>query len=208
MGLSWFVLAARAARVGTLEARLQSMEADQARVGALAHRLQELEARYGRLRSLFGPESAPPPSDLWVAPPAARDSRPERPGEESLPTAWPLTVPGFVTRTLLEGGDAEHPGLDIAVPGDSYIRASGAGAVVDAGEDPVYGRYVVVDHGDGYRTRYAHASTLFVEPGQTVRRHEVIALSGSTGRSTAPHLHFELLRDGEPVDPLTLIEPL
>ena len=112
-----------------------------------------------------------------------------------------------MTQGLLEGErrQQEHPGLDIAVATDSYIRAAGAGTVVDVGEDPVYGRFVVLDHGDGYTTLYGHASLNLVARGQRVRENEVIALSGSTGRSTAPHLHFEVLLNGEAVDPFTLV---
>jgi murein DD-endopeptidase MepM/ murein hydrolase activator NlpD len=65
---------------------------------------------------------------------------------------------------------------------------------------------VVVEHGGGYETVYAHASMILVGRGQVVRRGEVIALSGSTGRSTAAHLHFEILLDGRPVDPLSMVE--
>jgi murein DD-endopeptidase MepM/ murein hydrolase activator NlpD len=74
------------------------------------------------------------------------------------------------------------------------------------GEDPVYGFFVVLDHGDGYQTVYAHTSMILVERGQNVRRKEVIALSGSTGQSTAAHLHFEILLDGLPLDPLSMVE--
>jgi murein DD-endopeptidase MepM/ murein hydrolase activator NlpD len=95
--------------------------------------------------------------------------------------------------------------LDVAVPADTYVRAAGAGVVVDVGEDLVYGRFVSLDHGGGYRSLYGHASETLVELGQRVRRNEVIALSGSTGRSTAPHLHFEILLNGEPLDPLTMV---
>jgi murein DD-endopeptidase MepM/ murein hydrolase activator NlpD len=119
---------------------------------------------------------------------------------------WPLTERGFVTRGLHEGLEGGHPGLDIAVASDSYIRAAGGGTVIDIGEDAVYGRYVVLDHGGGYSTLYGHASLHLVGLGQTVRERQVIALSGSTGRSTGPHLHFEVLVDGEHVDPLTVVE--
>jgi murein DD-endopeptidase MepM/ murein hydrolase activator NlpD len=78
---------------------------------------------------------------------------------------------------------------------------------VEARSDSIYGNVVVVDHGNGYRSRYAHASLLFVETGREVRKNEVIALTGNTGRSTAPHLHFEILRDGQAVDPLTMVDP-
>lgn len=125
----------------------------------------------------------------------------------SLPISWPLTDPGFVTQSLLEGAEGEHPGLDIAVPSGSYIRAAGAGLVSDTGQDPVYGNFVTIDHGEGYLTLYAHASEIFVEEGRRVRRNEVIALTGNTGRSTAPHLHFEIRLNGDTVDPLTLVDP-
>jgi murein DD-endopeptidase MepM/ murein hydrolase activator NlpD len=110
-----------------------------------------------------------------------------------------------VTLRLLEGSDGNHPGLDIAVPSDTYIRAAGAGVVVAVGDDQVYGRFITLNHGGGYGTLYGHASETFVEIGDRVRRNEVIALSGSTGRSTAPHLHFEVTLDGKAVDPLTMV---
>ena len=93
-------------------------------------------------------------------------------------------------------------GLDIAVPSGSYIRAAGTGIVDDAGQDVQYGRYVRISHGEGLRSLYAHASWVFVAEGDSVGAGEVIALSGNTGRSTAPHLHLEIEQDGEPVDPM------
>jgi murein DD-endopeptidase MepM/ murein hydrolase activator NlpD len=96
--------------------------------------------------------------------------------------------------------------VDIAIPTDSYVRAAGPGRVLRVGEDPFYGFFVVLEHEDGYQTVYGHNSTILVVRGQTVRRNQVIALSGSTGRSTAPHLHFEILLDGLPVDPLSIVE--
>ncbi len=64
---------------------------------------------------------------------------------------------------------------------------------------------MLIDHGDGYESMYGHASRVFVAAGDSVERHEVIALSGSTGRSTAPHLHFEVRKAGQAVDPLALV---
>ena len=118
----------------------------------------------------------------------------------------PLTEKGVVTQGLLRGAQGEHPGLDIAVQTDSYIRAAGGGRVVEVGTDEVYGLFVVLDHGEGYTTVYAHTSAQMVEQGQQVREREVIALSGSSGQSTAPHLHFEILLDGSAIDPLTMVE--
>lgn len=207
MGGSWWYLAARASRSAALASRVAELETDQARIAALAARLQELETRYTRIRGMFGADTSAATSELWLPPsvgPSSRD-RPSSDPESAVPTSWPLTERGFVTQPLLERAGGDHPGLDIAIPTGSYIRASGAGTVVDAGDEEVYGRYVVIDHGNGYRTRYAHASETMVVPGQRVRKNEVIALSGSTGRSTAPHLHFEVLLDGAPVDPMTVV---
>jgi murein DD-endopeptidase MepM/ murein hydrolase activator NlpD len=206
---SWWYLAARATRVAALETQVDSLEADQARIQSLAQQLEAIERQYGRIRDLFGPSSPDAPSDVWLPPPASgRGPTTQRTtASAGLPSSWPLTERGFVTQGLLDGGGGagDHPGLDIAVPTDSYIRASGAGTVVDLGEDPIYGRFVVLDHGDGYTTLYGHASLGLVSRGQRVRQNEIIALSGSTGRSTAPHLHFEVLLNGEAVDPLTLV---
>ena len=73
------------------------------------------------------------------------------------------------------------------------------------GEDPIYGIYVRIDHGNGYESLYAHASVASVEVGELVRKNEVIGFTGSTGRSTAPHLHFEIVFEGKAVDPLELV---
>jgi len=205
MAGSWWYLAARAARVGELEAQVTALERQEERIRELAGALAEVERRYESVRSLFGAGPVGTPSDVWLPPAGGARRATRRPGAGStLPASWPLTEPGFVTQGLLDA-EEDHPGLDIAVPTDSYVRASGGGVVVDGGEDPVYGRFVVLDHGDGYATLYGHASMILVERGQRVRPNEVIALSGSTGRSTAPHLHFEILLNGEAVDPLSMI---
>lgn len=173
-------------------------------IRALSRHVDTVEARYLRIAELFGTRSAAL-SDLWL-PPVGNEANSDRSlAEETRPTSWPLTERGFVTQALMEGMVGEHPGMDIAVPTGSYIRAAGGAVVAEAGEDPLYGRFVRLDHGDGYTSLYAHASMTFVESGDLVRQNEVIALSGSTGRSTAPHLHFEVLRNNKPVDPLTLL---
>lgn len=202
---SWWYLAARAARAAQLEEQVRALEADRARIQDLAQQLETIERQYGKIRGLFGTSAPAAPSDVWLPPTSEgrRQPTPRNTASASIPSSWPLTEAGFVTQGLLDAGD--HPGIDIAVPTDSYVRASGAGTVVDLGEDTVYGFFVVLDHGEGYTSLYGHASLILVDRGQRVRRNEVIALSGSTGRSTAPHLHFEILLNGEAVDPLTLV---
>jgi len=78
--------------------------------------------------------------------------------------------------------------------------------VAAAGTDPAYGLFVLLRHSDGYETMYGHASRLLVQEGDAVPARQVIALSGSSGRSTAPHLHFEIRREGKSLDPLTVVK--
>ncbi len=211
MATSWWFLAMEASQGWRLEARVDSLEAERVRVLRLADQLAEVEAGYDRLRSLFGPSAEPVAPDLWLPPSGIPGSQRVAGGSsarENVPSGWPLTEAGFMTQPMVEeGSGGGHPGLDIAVPTDSYVRAAGAGRILRTGEDPVYGLFIVMDHGDGYQTVYAHNSMILTERGAVVRRGEVIALTGSTGRSTAPHLHFEVLLDGIPLDPLSLVEP-
>lgn len=95
-----------------------------------------------------------------------------------------------------------HSGVDLAVPERTRVRAVGRGVVRRAREDAVNGRMLVVDHGRGVTTAYCHNSALWVTVGQQVQEGEVIADSGSTGRSTGPHVHYQLELGNQPVDPL------
>jgi len=116
------------------------------------------------------------------------------------PSAWPLTVRGYITRKFSLTTD-RHPGIDIAVPRNTPVKATGDGVVAEARHDPIYGNYVVINHGNKLSTFYAHNSRICVMTGQRVLKDDVIAFSGSTGRSTAPHLHYELRKQNVPVNP-------
>lgn len=98
-----------------------------------------------------------------------------------------------------------HAGLDFAVDYDTPIGAAQAGTVVYADWYGGYGNAVIIDHGGGITTLYAHASELQVREGDVVQSGQIVALVGSTGLSTGPHLHFEVREDGEPVDPLNYL---
>ena len=104
-----------------------------------------------------------------------------------------------------DGRNAFHSGLDFAGTAGTRVLAAADGIVSHAGIDGGYGRLIEITHGNGYVTRYAHNAKLLVEPGQTVKRGDPIALMGSTGRSTGTHLHFEVLREGRPVNPLSFV---
>lgn len=116
-------------------------------------------------------------------------------GDPSLTSTFGYRVDPFLGRLAL------HPGVDLAEAYGAEIRAAAAGRVVHAGPAGGYGIMVEIDHGNGLATRYAHMSEALVEEGQEVDRRAVLGRLGSTGRSTGPHLHYEVRVDGEPVDP-------
>lgn len=127
----------------------------------------------------------------------------------AIPTKWP--VKGYITsrfgyrQSPFGGGKEFHDGLDIAANKGDPILAAGNGKVVFAGSVSGYGRTVIIEHGYGYRTQYSHASSLLVKRGQTVKKGDVIAKVGSTGRSTGPHLHFMVFVNRKLVDPLDVL---
>lgn len=122
-----------------------------------------------------------------------------------VPSSAPVDGPvgsGFGFRAdPFSGRAALHTGLDFPSDPGTPIMAAAGGVVIAAEPHPAYGQMVELDHGNGLVTRYAHASRLLVHQGDIVKRGQVIAQVGSTGRSTGPHLHFEVLVEGVPQDP-------
>jgi murein DD-endopeptidase MepM/ murein hydrolase activator NlpD len=103
------------------------------------------------------------------------------------------------------GYSAVHKGVDFAGPEGSKVSSVAAGLVTFAGERAGYGEMVEINHGNGLATRYCHNEKLLVKQGDMVRKGQDVALMGSTGHSTGPHLHFEVLKNGAQVDPLRFI---
>ncbi|MFN3719428.1 MAG: peptidoglycan DD-metalloendopeptidase family protein [Rhizobium rhizophilum] len=103
------------------------------------------------------------------------------------------------------GGLAMHAGIDFRAPTGTEIRSTGSGKVVKAAFSGGYGNMVEIDHGLGLTTRFGHMSRILVNEGDTVEPGQIIGLSGSTGRSTGPHLHYEVRRNGDPVDPMRFL---
>jgi murein DD-endopeptidase MepM/ murein hydrolase activator NlpD len=208
-----------AQKVPGLKREIARLEQENTRVQQLAAALNRAEASYQELRAILGarapqrtssagPAATPDPmraGAVRATPPAAARRYPDGP---SAPAFWPLDTRGFVTRgqTRSSATAETHPGIDVAVPVGTPIRASGGGTVEAAGADPDYGLFVLLRHPGGFRTMYGHASRLVVREGDSVAAGQVIALSGNTGRSTAPHLHFEVRREGRSLDPLTVVQ--
>lgn len=123
-------------------------------------------------------------------------------GTQTPPTYIKPLTGGTLTSTFKWRWGRMHKGVDWAVPTGTAVRASCGGTVVSAGWSSGYGYCITLRHPDGRQTRYAHLSKILVSAGQKVDQNQKIALSGNTGRSTGPHLHFEILINGTQVNPL------
>ena len=98
--------------------------------------------------------------------------------------------------------ESEHFGIDIDSPMDTKVKAAAKGIVLRAESNNYYGKYVMIDHGNGISSLYGHLNEISVSPGDVINKGDFIALSGNSGRSTGPHLHFEIRKDNTPVNPL------
>jgi murein DD-endopeptidase MepM/ murein hydrolase activator NlpD len=200
-----------------LQDRVKRLEHDLAQVEDLRRELAENETTRKKVLGLIAAGVA---GDSAAGHPAAiaavGGDQPTSPEEiraraadfsRSVPRTWPLRGP--VTKSFLDSAVDErgfHPGIDIAGATGTPVRAAAGGVVTFAGWDKEYGNLVIVDHGMALETRYGHNSRLAVTEGQRVDRGQLIAAVGSTGRSTAPHVHFEIRKDGVAVDPRKYLE--
>ncbi len=204
-----------AARVPGMERELSRLRAENAKVRELSAALDSAESRYGQVRQMLGGAIVRDPltiaSSLPEAPPvrARLASAPAQLSTGlSLPQRWPLDETGYVTRGQVKAGgrDEAHPGIDVAVSIGSLVRASGGAVVRQTGEDPEYGLFVLLEHPNEYQTMYGHLSRILVTADGTVAPGQVIGLTGNSGRSTAPHLHFEIRQRGLSLDPQTMVK--
>jgi murein DD-endopeptidase MepM/ murein hydrolase activator NlpD len=212
-------------QLGTLSARLFKLESDAAQLSRRIGTLQKDEPAApagGRKPGGSGGPMLPPQPAAALDDIGSFDARLARIEEQialvadaaalrnldfmRLPTRLPIEeaelVSSFGNREdPITHRKAFHAGLDFAAEVGTPIRAAAGGVVVFAGFHPEFGRLVEIEHGNGLTTRYAHASRLLVQAGAVVAPGERIALVGTSGRSTGPHLHFEVLRGGEHADP-------
>jgi len=221
-------------QVGALAARVGRMQAQLVRLDALGKQLTEVaklkrgEFDFDEPPALGGPETAGegpvvPSLDAMLDSMDAQidDRRRQLTALQNLimtrelarqivPAGRPIEA-GYISSFYgqrtdpFDGNQATHRGLDFAGAAGTEVLAAADGIVSHTGLDGGYGRMIEITHGDGYVTRYAHNAKILVRPGQTVKRGEAIALMGSTGRSTGPHVHFEVLRNGKPMNPLSFV---
>jgi murein DD-endopeptidase MepM/ murein hydrolase activator NlpD len=188
----------------------------QARV-TLEVEIENSESRYGappkelvdRVGRLFGAIAL----HMRASPPI-RDERRQISPENAIPLIWPV-APVIVTsqfgyrRDPILGRESVrfHAGVDLGGESGDLVHAAGPGRVVSAGWTGGHGRTVVVQHPGGFQTMYAHLRQIVVGLGAEVESGSPIGLMGSSGRSTGPHLHFEVRRGGVPLDPLDVLGP-
>ena len=223
-------ISALAARIGQMHARLIRLDALGKRLTEVAD-LDRGEFDFDAPPAVGGPEETALPGELPAVPTVSEllDSLSVTIDDRSrqLAALETLILSRELARQIVPGGrpvesgyissffgkrpdpftgeTAFHAGIDFAGAPGTRVLAAADGVVSYAGKDKAYGKLVEITHGNGYVTRYAHNSSLLVEPGQTVRRGDPLALMGSTGRSTGTHMHFEVLRDGRPVNPMSFV---
>ena len=198
-------------RMGRFSVAIERLKRENTKLSEERQKLAELEDELGRLRvvegrlaTLLGMEKKKTDQKLTLSPAGMLTQgfvqTPVSSGR--MPTLWP--VRGEISRGFSNepGG---HKGCDIAVQGETPVRAAGEGLVEFAGEDAVFGNMIIINHGSGISSLYGHNSKLSVLRGDSVKKGQIIAYSGNSGNSSAPHLHFEISRNGRQVDPLTFL---
>lgn len=196
----------RTAMAERLQAENEDLRRYKYKVRLLEENLKQANETVRRLTRLAGIDYKFPE---YVDTSTVDSSRPavailDRPADldPSLPAGLP--VQGFISQGFQPDDDDDkyHPGIDIACAKGTPVLATGAGEVTFAGQDETYGWMVVIKHNDSVTTLYGHNDSLLVQQGERVMVGSRIALSGNSGKSTAPHLHYEIQIDEKPIDPL------
>jgi murein DD-endopeptidase MepM/ murein hydrolase activator NlpD len=206
-------LLVRARESVMLARQIEELTAENEKVNELSRNLAELQSKNLIVRRMLGMDNAIEDSlthsrSLQIE---TRDDREVESEKEHIlraaPSFWP--VRGYITRGYSiaggEGAEGYHPGIDIGVERGTPVRAAASGSVAEAGWDDTYGYFIRIDHGYGIKTLYGHNERLVVMVGERVGRGQTIAYSGNTGKSTAPHLHFEVTHNNVNVDPLSYL---
>jgi len=196
--------ALRLSRLAYLEYRNRQLEREFRQVALLRDRLAALERESGKIARMLGVELTPPPVN-WDSAPGDSARLPDWVlqqawGSHPLPALSPVAT-GVVSR----GFEPGHEAVDLATVAGTLVRAAADGVVARAGSDRQFGNSVLLRHADGYETFYGHLAARLVKAGDTVRVGQTIGRAGSSGSSSAPHLHFEVRKAGQALDPRTLI---
>lgn len=210
----------KALRTPYLMQRLARLEEEQKKIAKLEDELAQIKEVDSKLRLMMGMDKAP----AWLSPDARPAGLSQSSGSmESLgistpaiqkllaqdqakaqdrPTIWPFH--GFVSK---EFNGVDHLGMDIAGKKGDPVVATANGTVRFAGWDTLYGNLLIINHAGGLATAYGHNDRLLVKRGDPVKQGQLVAYLGSTGKSTAPHLHYEIREGNKPVNPRKYLKP-
>ncbi len=210
----------KALRTPYLMQRLARLEEEQKKIARLEDELAQIKETDSKVRLMMGMDKAP----AWLSP----DARPaglstssgsmeslgistpdiqkllaqDQAKAQDRPTIWPCK--GFVSK---EYDGMAHMGIDIAGKRGDPVVATANGTVGFAGWDTLYGNYLIINHAGGLATAYGHNARLLVKRGDRVKQGQLVAYLGSTGKSTAPHLHYEIREGTKPVNPRKYLKP-
>lgn len=196
----------------TLRVENQKINEIEAELAHLDEVRREIEAWAGIMTEQAQPEDhedfTPVVADLWPRRYTYAIMKPYYVEKPVYPGGMLRPASGWISRGYnADTGEAGgHHGIDIAAPTGTPVRAALDGRVMAAGWDDIYGNLIVIEHSDSLTTVYGHNEKIWVKEGEHVTKGQVIASVGSTGRSTAPHLHFEILIDDKPVDPQLYVD--
>jgi len=195
----------RLSKLSYLERRNRQLEGEFAKVTALRRQLVQVEEQSRKMAAMLGVDKTPAPVN-WDSVPLDSQALPEWLkgkvwGTQMVPRMVP--VEGYAVSQ--RAGD-QHPAIDLAAPAGAPVRATADAVVEQRGDDRQYGRFLLLQHGQGYESYYGHLQDWNVDKGDTVQAGATVGWVGTTGKSTAPHLHFEIRKDGQRIDPATVLK--
>jgi murein DD-endopeptidase MepM/ murein hydrolase activator NlpD len=210
--ITWGISLRRAVLYDRMSKENAVLRAGVEKLSELQAILEEMQIVDSQLRSALGARPGLTMEDRALLRERYRN-RPSTPGGGDEPfdlTTQPVLLPvtGLVTRTFSDdplAGTGAHRGIDFAVATGAPIIAAASGKVLFSGWTQQYGYTLIVGHASNYSTFYGHAQALFYRAGDDVKQGEPVGLVGNTGVSTAPHLHYEVWKNGVPINPFTLI---
>jgi murein DD-endopeptidase MepM/ murein hydrolase activator NlpD len=195
----------RLSKLSYLERRNRQLEGEFAKVTALHRQLVQVEEQSRKMAAMLGVDKTPAPVN-WDSVPLDSQALPEWLkgkvwGTQMVPRMVP--VEGYA---VSQRASVQHPAIDLAAPAGAPVRATADAVVEQRGDDRQYGRFLLLLHGQGYESYYGHLQDWNVDKGDTVQAGATIGWVGTTGKSTAPHLHFEIRKDGQRIDPTTVLK--
>ncbi len=195
----------RLSRLAYLERRNRTLEAEFTKVLALRRQLEQVEQQSRKMAAMLGIEKTPSPVN-WDSLPLDSQALPEWVrgktwGSQPVPKLVPVD-----DYAVSQRANEPHLGVDLAAAEGAPVRATADGVVEQRGNDKQYGKFLLLKHGDGYESYYGHLKDWNVARGDSVQLGQTIGWIGTTGKSTAPHLHFEIRKDGQRIDPASVLK--